>query len=92
MAPLKKLLLKLYLDIYPNHSILAEESGTRGDQEKPEFLWIIDPLDGTTNFLHGFPQYSVSIALMHRGVLNQAVVYDPTVMNCLLPAVDVALI
>lgn len=71
-------IIKTILDIYPNHSILAEESGTRGDQEKPEFLWIIDPLDGTTNFLHGFPQYSVSIALMHRGVLNQAVVYDPT--------------
>ena len=74
----EKAIIKTILDTYPNHSILAEESGTQGDQEQPEFLWIIDPLDGTTNFLHGFPQYSVSIALMHKGVLNQAVVYDPT--------------
>jgi myo-inositol-1(or 4)-monophosphatase len=43
-----------------------------------EFVWIIDPLDGTTNFIHGFPVYSVSIALAHRGVVQQAVVYDPT--------------
>lgn len=59
---------------YPNHGILAEESGhDQGD----EYTWIIDPLDGTTNFLHGFPQYSVSIALKHKGRLEQAVVYDP---------------
>lgn len=70
-------IIKTIMDAYPQHSILAEESGTRGNQVKPEFLWIIDPLDGTTNFLHGFPQYSVSIALMHKGVLNQAVVYNP---------------
>ena len=71
-------IIKVLLDAYPDHAILAEESGTRGDQEKSEYQWIIDPLDGTTNFLHGFPKYGVSIALMHRGVLNQAVVYDPT--------------
>ncbi|HIA08372.1 MAG TPA: inositol monophosphatase [Chromatiaceae bacterium] len=59
---------------YPNHAILAEESGShRGD----EYQWVIDPLDGTTNYLHGFPQFSVSIALRHKGVLDQAVVYDP---------------
>ncbi|MCC6533667.1 MAG: inositol monophosphatase [Burkholderiales bacterium] len=59
---------------YPEHAILAEEGGASG---RSDYLWIIDPLDGTTNFLHGFPQYAVSIALTHRGVLNQAVVYDP---------------
>ena len=60
---------------YPAHSVLAEESGSHaGDQE---FQWIIDPLDGTTNFLHGFPQFAVSIALKHKGRLDQAVVYDP---------------
>lgn len=59
---------------YPQHAILAEESGAHGDNE---YLWIIDPLDGTTNFLHGFPQYAVSIALQHKGVLSQAVIYDP---------------
>ncbi len=59
---------------YPDHAILAEESGqTSGD----DFQWIIDPLDGTTNFLHGFPQFAVSIALRHKGRLEQAVVYDP---------------
>lgn len=71
-------IIKVLLDAYPDHAILAEESGARGDHNKSEYQWIIDPLDGTTNFLHGFPKYGVSIALMHRGVLNQAVVYDPT--------------
>ena len=59
---------------YPHHGILAEESGlTDGD----EYQWIIDPLDGTTNFLHGFPQFAVSIALRHKGRLEHGVVYDP---------------
>lgn len=62
------------LEAYPNHAILAEESGSRGNSE---YVWIIDPLDGTTNFLHGFPQYAISIALEHKGVITQAVVYDP---------------
>jgi myo-inositol-1(or 4)-monophosphatase len=61
---------------YPGHSILAEESGdTPG--ARPEYLWVIDPLDGTTNYIHGFPQYCVSIALEHKGVLTHGVVYDP---------------
>ena len=59
---------------YPDHAILAEETGASGDSE---FVWIIDPLDGTTNFLHGFPVYCVSIALSHRGVLSHGVIYDP---------------
>jgi len=62
-------------EAYPKHAILAEESGSSGDSE---YQWIIDPLDGTTNFIHGFPQYAVSIGLAHKGVMNQAVVYDPT--------------
>jgi myo-inositol-1(or 4)-monophosphatase len=60
---------------YPNHGVLAEESGRH--EGKDEFRWIIDPLDGTTNFLHGFPQFSVSVAVEHKGRLEQAVVYDP---------------
>ncbi len=59
---------------YPNHGFQAEESGVQGGSE---YVWIIDPLDGTTNFLHGFPQFAVSIALQHKGRLEQAVVYDP---------------
>jgi myo-inositol-1(or 4)-monophosphatase len=59
---------------YPDHSILAEESGTHSGND---FQWIIDPLDGTTNYLHGFPQFAVSIALRHKGRMEQAVVYNP---------------
>ena len=60
---------------YPDHGFLAEESGASGDTA--EHVWIIDPLDGTTNFIHGFPQYCVSIGVRHRGALAHAVVYDP---------------
>ena len=70
----ERAIIKILLDAYPAHAILAEESGAAG---KSEFQWIIDPLDGTTNFLHGFPQYAVSIALAHKGVVTQAVIYDP---------------
>ncbi len=59
---------------YPEHAFIAEESGVTGDSD---YEWIIDPLDGTTNYLHGFPQYAVSIALRHKGQLDQAVVFDP---------------
>ncbi len=83
---------------YPDHLILAEESGlTGGPKSRPipedalalgsnaqrelvsraEQVWIIDPLDGTTNFIHGLPQYAISMALMERGVVTQAMVYDP---------------
>ncbi len=62
---------------YPQHGFLAEESGTSHGEPQAEYVWIIDPLDGTTNFIHGFPQYAVSIGLQHRGQITQAVVYDP---------------
>lgn len=67
-------IIEVLLDAYPQHSILAEESGALGESE---FQWIIDPLDGTTNFIHGFPQYAVSIALANKGIVEQAVIYDP---------------
>jgi myo-inositol-1(or 4)-monophosphatase len=60
---------------YPDHGFLAEESGKTGAEA--DVLWIIDPLDGTTNFIHGFPQYCVSIGVQQRGALSHAVVYDP---------------
>ncbi len=63
-------------EVYPTHAILAEESGHSGNADNAEYQWIIDPLDGTTNFIHGFPQYAVSIALAHKGVLAHAVVFD----------------
>jgi myo-inositol-1(or 4)-monophosphatase len=62
-------------EVYPSHAILAEESGL--SEQTSEFQWIIDPLDGTTNFIHGFPQYAISIALTHKGILTHAVVFDP---------------
>ena len=66
------------LTAYPGHGIHAEESGrTRGNQHS-DHVWIIDPLDGTTNFIHGFPVYCVSIALSVKGRVEQAVIYDPS--------------
>ncbi len=68
-------IIEVLHDAYPGHGILAEESGESGPES--EFNWIIDPLDGTTNFIHGFPQYAISIAQTKNGVLEHAVVYDP---------------
>jgi myo-inositol-1(or 4)-monophosphatase len=59
---------------YPDHAVLAEEGGADGEHE---FVWIIDPLDGTTNFLHRFPHFAVSIGVQHKGVLSHAVIYAP---------------
>jgi myo-inositol-1(or 4)-monophosphatase len=68
-------IIEVLRETYPQHGILAEESGESGQSE---YQWIIDPLDGTTNFIHGFPQYAISIALARKGVLEQAVIFDPT--------------
>ena len=65
------------LGAYPGHGILAEESGTSRGARDSEYVWIIDPLDGTTNFIHGLPTYAVSIGLAFRNQIQQAVVYDP---------------
>ena len=70
--------IETLLGAYPGHGILAEESGSAHGAKDSEYVWIIDPLDGTTNFIHGFPFYAVSIALAFRGQVQQAVVYDPT--------------
>lgn len=70
-------IIEIISKAYPSHSFLGEETGHSGTDDKSEYLWIIDPLDGTTNFLHGFPQFAVSIALQHKGEITQAVVYDP---------------
>ncbi len=70
-------IIDIILEAYPGHAILAEESGRQHGAKHSEYLWIIDPLDGTTNFLHGLPIYAVSIALAFRGKVEQAVVFDP---------------
>jgi myo-inositol-1(or 4)-monophosphatase len=59
---------------HPDHAVLAEEGGASGDND---WLWVIDPLDGTTNFLHGLPHFAVSIAVQHKGVLKHGVIYAP---------------
>jgi len=69
------LIIEELLKAFPRHGILAEESGVIDGQE--EYRWIIDPLDGTTNYLHGFPHYAVSIACEHEGRLIHAAIYDP---------------
>ncbi len=71
-------IIETLLGAYPGHAVLGEETGFSGPRqdEGKEFTWIIDPLDGTTNFIHGVPQYCVSIALRHNGQLTQGVVYD----------------
>ena len=71
----ERTIIETLQDAYPDHGFIGEESGNQNVEA--ENVWIIDPLDGTTNFLHGFPQYCVSIALQQQGQLTQAVVYDP---------------
>jgi myo-inositol-1(or 4)-monophosphatase len=67
-------IIKVIRSAFPEHGFLAEESG---EQAGNDYVWIIDPLDGTTNFLHGFPHYAVSIALRNKGKLEVGVIYDP---------------
>jgi myo-inositol-1(or 4)-monophosphatase len=68
-------IIEIVRKAYPDHGFLAEESGEAG--AGAEYVWVIDPLDGTTNFIHGFPQYCVSIGVQRRGATAHAVIYDP---------------
>lgn len=83
----EKLIRNLIMTHFPNHSILGEEGVEPGpeasakalqEMSDEEYLWIVDPIDGTTNFVHGFPFFSVSIALAHKGEVIVGVVYDPS--------------
>ena len=70
-------IIEVLREAYPEYAILAEESGlTEGTGAGNDYQWIIDPLDGTTNFIHGFPQYAISIGLAYKGQMTQALVYD----------------
>ena len=64
---------------YPDHGFIGEETGEIMPEgnDTPENIWVIDPLDGTTNFIHGFPHYAISIAMLHKGVPTHAVIFDP---------------
>ncbi len=70
-------IIEVLSQAYPDHGFLAEESGAHRPAGAADYTWIIDPLDGTTNFIHGFPQYAVSIGCQHGGQITQAVIYDP---------------
>ncbi len=74
----EQIIIETLLGAYPGHGIWAEESGREHGAKDSEFVWIIDPLDGTTNFIHGLPIYCVSIALAVKGKVEQAVIYDPS--------------
>jgi myo-inositol-1(or 4)-monophosphatase len=83
----EKMIRKLIMTHFPQHSFLGEESVEPGpaasakalqNMSNDEYLWIVDPIDGTTNFIHGFPFYSVSIALAYKGEVIVGVVYDPS--------------
>jgi myo-inositol-1(or 4)-monophosphatase len=74
----EQIIIETLLAAYPGHGIWAEESGREHGAKDSEFVWIIDPLDGTTNFIHGLPIYCVSIALAVKGKIEQAVIYDPS--------------
>lgn len=71
----EQVIISTILKSYPDHQILAEESGESGAQG--DYQWIIDPIDGTTNFMRGIPHFCISIALAHKGTVQHAVVYDP---------------
>lgn len=73
-------IINTILKAYPKHSIISEEYGQIDNE--PEYQWIIDPLDGTRNYLHGFPYYCVSIAILHKNQIEHAVIYDPLRHEC----------
>jgi myo-inositol-1(or 4)-monophosphatase len=73
----EKTIVDMLLNAYPNHKMIAEEGSAGEDNADSRFQWIIDPIDGTTNFIHGLPHFAVSIALQVNGITEQAVIYAP---------------
>jgi len=72
----EQLILQILQDKFPDHQYICEESGTTGP-DSADYQWIIDPLDGTTNFLHGLPHFAISLGVKHKGVLTHGLIYDP---------------
>ncbi len=70
----EEIIIQTIKEAYPDHAFLGEETGKHGDSDT---VWIIDPLDGTSNYIHGFPHVCVSIAIQHKGVLEHGIIYDP---------------
>jgi len=74
----EQLIIETIAHSYPEHAFLGEESGESGPNEKSDFQWVIDPIDGTTNFIHKIPHWAISIACKHKGRTQIGVVYDPS--------------
>ncbi len=70
----ERAIVEILTKAYPDHGILAEESGTK---DGGDYTWVIDPLDGTTNFLHGFPVFGISVGVTRKNIIEHGVVYDP---------------
>jgi myo-inositol-1(or 4)-monophosphatase len=70
----EQLIIETLATAYPEHAFLGEESGAQGESD---FVWVIDPIDGTLNFVHGFPHFCISIALICKGKVEHALIYDP---------------
>jgi myo-inositol-1(or 4)-monophosphatase len=80
---------RILLEAFPEHGFLGEEQEpTSPDKLEADSRWIVDPLDGTTNYVHGLPAFSVSIALEHRGDLAVGVIYDPVADECFTAAAN----
>ena len=73
-------IIKILLDAYPQHAILAEESGKEHGNQRSDYQWIIDPLDGTTNYAHTLPAFAVSIGIEHGGRMVMGMVQDGRVV------------
>ena len=80
----QEVIRRIILEAFPDHGVLGEEDDHQApaDPDPPEFRWLVDPLDGTTNYVHGVPHYSVSVALERAGELLAATVYDPVSGEC----------
>lgn len=77
-------IIDVLISAYPTHAVLAEESGGSNNlNDESENVWIIDPLDGTTNFMHQFPAYCISNCPQQKGITLQAVIYDRSITICL---------
>ena len=72
----EEIIIRVLRKTYPNHQMIGEESGISKEGDN-DYVWIIDPLDGTTNFIHNIPHFCISIALRYKNKLEQAVIYDP---------------
>ena len=80
----EKIIIEELKKARPNFSFISEENGIENNKDKNN-TWIIDPIDGTINFLHGIPHFAISIALRSKNEIVSGLIYDPIKMKCFLP-------